>query len=303
MKKFTIITSGLPIIALVLAFGIDAVEAQQPRPIINGPDLAQVGALRLDAVQKAQDAREDMQEAYQERRIDLQEGAMERRGDMIERAQEVRADRVENVQERRGEMQENMAERREEMQENFEDRREERKDNMENLREERQASMEERREMIQARFEDRKEELKTRIEERKSNLEARREEMLQNKEERRAKLGEERKERVGELFDRMFLGFSNAAERLSDIQNRIADRISQLEEDGVDVGEAQSLLETANSLLDDTVAEIEAIQAELDEAIEGEISKEYINELVSSAKESIRATHAAYRAVIAEINQ
>jgi chromosome segregation ATPase len=189
---------------------------------------------------------------------------------VIQRAQNVRQELQEGYQERRIDLQENRSERRTQVQEN----REERRENIQN-----------------------------RIEERKADLQSRREEMLANREVRRARLTEARKERVQGLFENMFNGFANAAGRLDEIHERISAKIDELEESGVDVGEANSLLETAKGLLDDTIAEIEAVQTEIDEAVEGEITKEYIRELIAGAKESIRATHEAYRAVIAEINQ
>lgn len=264
MKKVTIITSGLSIIALAVV--VNTAEAQRPRPILNGPDLDQAQNVRAGVLERAQNARQELQEDYQERRIDLQENREERR----EQVQENRAERRDQIQERRDERQENIVERRAE---------------------------------FQARVAERRENIQNRVAERRENLAARREEMLANREARKTRLTEARKERVEGLFDQMFMGFANAAGRLDDIHERIAARIDELEEAGEDVGEANSLLETAESLLNDTVAEIEAVQDELDEAVEGEISSEYVRELVASAKESIRATHAAYRAVIAEINQ
>jgi uncharacterized phage infection (PIP) family protein YhgE len=244
MKKVTVITSQLSIIALILVIFAETTEAQQPRPLLKGPDFEQVREVRTGAIKKALNAREEIQDSYQERRVDLQENRSEAR---------------ENMQKRRA--------------------------------------------MITESFEDKRSQLSNRIEERKSRLQARREEMLKNQETRKAKLSDERKERVEKLFDNMFMGFANASERLFDVQNRLEAKVSELEEANQYVDEANSLLDTAESLLNDTVTEIEAIQTELNEAVEGEITKEYIRELVAEAKESIRATHEAYRAVIAEINQ
>jgi chromosome segregation ATPase len=196
-------------------------------------------------------------------------------------------DRRERVEERRGTILERVGEARESFQENLEE-----------VRLERAATIEER----EVAREERAEKRQNRIEKRRQELEARRQEMISNREARKAELSEERKEKVKGLFDRMFSGFANTADRLSGISERLAAKISQLESEGVDVNEALSVLETADNLLEDTLAEIEAVQTELSEAIEGEITKEYVRELVSGAKESIRATHEAYRAVISEIN-
>jgi chromosome segregation ATPase len=253
MKKITIITSGLSII--VLAAAVNTVEAQRPRPILNGPDLNQAGEVRTGIIQRAQNVRADLQEGYQERRIDLQENREERRENVKERR--------EGRQENRVEHQQNVAERRDE----------------------------------------RRAKLQSKIEERKQNLETRRAEMLANLEARKTQLTDQRKERVEGLFNNIFTGLSNAASRFESVHERIDSRITELEDAGEYIGEARSLLDTAESLLNDTVAEIEAVQTELDEAIEGEITKEYVRELVEDIKESIKATQEAYRAVIAEINQ
>jgi hypothetical protein len=150
---------------------------------------------------------------------------------------------------------------------------------------------------------ERREQIKNRAGERKTELQTRREKMRENNEVRRTLLKEDRQERVVGLFEKMFTGFSSAADKLSEVHERLSVKISKLSDEGVDVKEAESQLETAGSLLDDTLLEIDAVKAELNEAIEGEITKEYVSELVSGAKESIRSTHDAYKSVISEINQ
>jgi len=227
------------------------------------------------------------------------------RGMFEERRDDIAGQRarvMQNVQEARGELDDNIEARRLETADRREEMMDDRKENREEHQNEVQANNAERRSEMQANQEIRREEIKSRIEERKNQIEERRAEMLANKEARRTKLNEERKNRVQGLFNNMFSGFENAANSLDGISERLSAKISDLESGEADVSETLSILETADSLLADTIAEIEVVKNELNEAVEGEITKEYVQELVAGAKESIRDTHEAYRAVISEIN-
>lgn len=276
MKKITIIRSGLTITVFVLATGFSVVEAQQ-RPIRLDADLPRMQEHRSEMMESVHEVQNKFHGMFEE---DVDRRNLNADSHVVNRANNrpVMIRQNQNTSGDQPERRDQMGIHRVEMREIFENR---------------LANMpEEQREEFLNRFDDRLE-----------MLQAKREEMLSRAEGRRARLAGERKERVEQRFDNIFGGFANVAGKLSSIHDRLESKIIEMEENGEDVGEAVSLIETAESLLNDTLAEIEAVQAELDEAVEGEITSEYIRELIAGIKESAKATRAAYRAVIAEINQ
>lgn len=161
-------------------------------------------------------------------------------------------------------------------------------ENRENRREEVRVLIEKRRSEIQTEVENKREEIRKMIENRKS-------EMIKNQEERKVRFEAEQRERVQESFNHMFGGFENAAKRLEGIGDKIQINLDNLEAEGFDILDAQISLDQADGLLESTTSEIESVKETLANAINEEISKEFIIDLVSDAKESIRSTHEAYK--------
>lgn len=161
-------------------------------------------------------------------------------------------------------------------------------ENRENRREEVRNLIEKRRSEIRTEVESKKEEIRKMIESRKS-------EMIKNQEERKVRFEAEQRKRVQESFNHMFSGFENAAKRLEGIGNKIQINLDNLEAEGFDILDAQASLDQADGLLESTTSEIESVKETLANAINEEISKEFIIDLVSDAKESIKSTHNAYK--------
>lgn len=163
---------------------------------------------------------------------------------------------------------------------------EEKREEAEQIRAERVETMEERAENIEERVE---------------NVEVRTEERTERIEERRIKLEERRLDRVNELVDRIFNSFKTVSDRFGNVSDKLSTKIDQLEERGLDMEGAKVLLEEADAQLAVTLDMIVSAQQNLEEALDGEITRGTIKDVVSAVRESIKETHAAYKAVIQEI--
>ena len=140
------------------------------------------------------------------------------------------------------------------------------------------------------------------VETRNREMEQRRQEMLERAEERRVLLSEGRRERVNQVIDNVMDQLLSRVRSLNEIAIRLENRVDLALENDLDVGNAEEKLTEVFIALEDVVIEIEVIRNRLKEAMNQEISIEYIRYGVSSVRDSLMEIHTLLREVILEIN-
>ena len=146
------------------------------------------------------------------------------------------------------------------------------------------------------------EKARQRLGEKKTELLARREQMLQNKNARKVTLTAKRRIRVQGLVDNMLTRFISTTEKLGRIVERLKIKIDAMDQNGKAVEDAKLSLEASIERIENLITEIEAVRAELDASIDGEISPEYMRDVVSNIRVGIRNTHESLKLVITEIS-
>lgn len=159
---------------------------------------------------------------------------------------------------------------------------------------ERQEELEQKKEQVQ-------EEIQVRTEALKAEMEAKRETVRNEVEQRREEALSRIRERLHNFSSVIVLRYEAALNRLEILSERIASRIAKLEEAGIDVTEAQELLDIANLKIETAAASIAAIST-VDEIIASNTStsteavREDLNNLrdeMAQAKSDLKDAHAA----------
>lgn len=140
-----------------------------------------------------------------------------------------------------------------------------------------------------------REEMKAAIEERRKEMQENRK---VNKEERRIRLAEKAKTQVQEVIARIFKNLNDRIEKLSNIDARIATKLSELQASGTDLSSTTPLFVIAQSDLSKAKTDIAAAKAAADEQVATTTSKEAIRSFVKIAEESIKTAGEAYRKVL-----
>ncbi len=96
---------------------------------------------------------------------------------------------------------------------------------------------------------------------------------------------------VFELFDAVLVKFDG-------IITRIDARMSKLSEDNIDTLESEKLLDIAKEKLKESIILITSSKIELELAMEGNISKEEIKNIINSCKTSLKVTQSSLADVI-----
>lgn len=145
------------------------------------------------------------------------------------------------------------------------------------------------REEVRAMLQEKKDALEGRIQERKETR-------AQMQTERKAKLGLEMQVRLGQYVERIVERMSTAVDRLEQITERVDLRIKKLEENGVNLSEANEKLHTITPLIADAREYITLISKVSIDILTSENPREEsseVREAVMLAKEGIKTIHTA----------
>ena len=144
-------------------------------------------------------------------------------------------------------------------------------------------------------FAERRTEVSARMEERKAQL-------LENRAEIKLRLQEAAKNRIGNFIDRIINHLNRITDRFDSASDKLAERIADFEDRGIDMTESIDFLAAADVQLEETkvvLAEVVAdINTELDK---DEVSRDTIKALIETGKDSVKEVREAYVKVIVSI--
>lgn len=131
---------------------------------------------------------------------------------------------------------------------------------------------------------------------RQTDLESRRADQEEKREERREALNERAKERIRAYAERIGKRFNAALDRISKMADRVDSRIDKFEERGLDMSDAQALVDTARAQVSDARSDVSDALAQIETLLNSDNPREIfasVKELLVSAKESAKAAHAS----------
>lgn len=150
-------------------------------------------------------------------------------------------------------------------------------------------------------FEERKGELKSKLEVKRGEIQQKIEERKQNIAEKRIKLKGEVKNKVENILGNVYDRLNQIIQKLNNLAIRLNTKIDSLEQEGVNTGNAKSLLSLAQEKIDAAISELEASKSALDTSLETEVSKGDVRSTIDSLKSSIKSAHLALVEVVKEI--
>lgn len=205
-----------------------------------------------------------------------------------------------NFQERKEMRKENIQERRDVRKDNFQEKKENRIENIQERKDVKIENLTERKKIRREKIAERKVNLKDRISDRRINL---KEKFASSTNGIRKRFTGHKKEIVRDNLDKIFARFDAALERLEGLAERMQSKIEELESDGIDTSNAQGALDDATDLIDQALVEITAVKQAIRNKVENEeeLTREGLRELMTSAKESLKAAHSGLRNVISEL--
>ncbi len=154
------------------------------------------------------------------------------------------------------------------------------------------------REEIKEKIEQKKMELQPQIEEKRQAI---KEQILDKKSEKGTQLQILAQDRVSKILSHIFERFEAVLVKFDGIVLRINNRITKLQEQGVDVTESKRLLEEAIEHIEESASLIAASKIELQETLTTPTSKEDIKTTIEICKTSLKKTQQALVAVIGSL--
>lgn len=146
-------------------------------------------------------------------------------------------------------------------------------------------------EEFKARLKKEAETVKTNLETSKSDVEKK----LDGQNSVKVKLAAKSQEKIKKVLEKIYTKFNTQINKMQQVDEKIASRISTLEKGGLDMKDAKAQYAVAKAALDKATSDILATRMFSMEQITKEISKETIRTLVKSGEESLKNVGAEYR--------
>jgi division protein CdvB (Snf7/Vps24/ESCRT-III family) len=123
----------------------------------------------------------------------------------------------------------------------------------------------------------------------------------QKVEEKRTKLQEEVKVKVENILNNIYVKLSEVITKLNVIANKLDQKITELDEKGVNTGNSKTLLIEARTKIVLASSKLETSKMILSNVLETEVSKGDVRSIVEATGESIKSAHSALTSVIKEL--